>query len=261
MARGGKGRARGAFPREKNGPVARRAGAPLLSRAMDAPPTPVTEIERRLRWPWLSTLLFLVMLAGLLAVAAASLWVRPSHPRGLPGDAALATAAGLPDPGLGVLSDGLRVRAAVFGGEPRAHASDAAALARAAHAESVLTLWSSGHASDARGHAALGALALVRHDHAEAAVHFRRACDLAPHHGEARLGWGVALALQSELASDPARRRALLLAAIAQFAAVDASDEDEWRAALLNRARLLETAGRNAEAQAVRRRLAAGAPR
>jgi cytochrome c-type biogenesis protein CcmH/NrfG len=228
---------------------------------MEAPPPPVTEIERRLRWPWLSTLLFLLMLAGLLAVAAASLWVRPSHPHGLPGDAALAEAAGLPDAGLGVLSDGLRVRAAVFGGEPRSHASDAASLARAAHAESVLTAWSGAHPTDARGHAALGALALVRHDHAEAAAHFRRACDLAPHHGEARLGWGVALALQSDLTPDPAQRRALLLKAIAQFAAVDPSDEDEWRAAQLNRARLLEEAGRNAEAQAVRRRLAADTPR
>jgi len=96
--------------------------------------------------------------------------------------------------------------------------------------------------------AALGALALARHDYTAAATRYREACERAPHYGEGRLGWGVALALDASRTADPWQRRALTLRAIAQFAAVDAS-LPEYPHALYDRARLLAEVGRATEAR------------
>lgn len=211
---------------------------------------PVAEFERRLRWPALPTLLFLVILVLLLVLAGISLGLRPEHPVGLPEDAKLLAEAGLPDASLGVLTAELRFRAAALGGEPAVRGSDAPGLERASAAEHRLRSWTRRHPGEPRVRAALGALALVRHDYATASVRYREACERAPHYGEGRLGWGVALALDAERTSDSWQRRELMLRAIAQFAAVDAS-EQEYLPALYNRTRLLADVGRHEEATAL----------
>jgi len=177
-----------------------------------------------------------------------SMWLRPDHPGGLPVDAALLEATGLPDASLGVLAPGLRFRAAAFGGDAAGHANDAAALARVHAAEQALAHYTRRHPGEPRVRAALGALALARHDYTAAATRYREACERAPHYGEGRLGWGVALALDASRTADPWQRRALTLRAIAQFAAVDAS-LPEYPHALYDRARLLAEVGRATEAR------------
>ena len=208
---------------------------------------PVAEIERRLRWPALPALVFLGLMVGLLLVAAVATWLRPEHPRGLPEDAALLAATGLPDASLGVLAPELRFRAAALGSDVASHANDAAALARVSAAERALSHWARRHPGEPRVRAAMGALELVRHDYTAAATHYREACERAPHYGEGRLGWGMALALDASRTQDVWLRRALTLRAIAQFAAVDPS-EPEYPHALFNRAHLLAEVGRTNEA-------------
>jgi tetratricopeptide (TPR) repeat protein len=208
---------------------------------------PVAEIERRLKWPALSALVFLGLMMVLLVLAATATWLRPEHPRGLPDDAALLAAAGLPDASLGVLAPELRFRAAALGGDAASRANDAAALARVGAAERALAHWARRHPGEPRVRAALGALALVRHDYTTAATHYREASERAPHYGEGRLGWGVALALDAQRTGDPWLRRALTLRAIAQFAAVDPT-EPEYPHALYDRALLLLEVGRGLEA-------------
>ena len=215
-------------------------------------PLHVAELERRLRWPGLPTLFFLGILTVLLTLAGISLWLRPEHPTGLPDAAPLLAAAGLPDPSLGVLTADLRFRAAALGGEPARRTSTAMELVHARDAERMLLHWTRRHPGEPRVRAALGALALVRHDYAAAAIHFREACERSPHYGEGRLGWGVALALDAERTSDSWHRRELMLRAIAQFAAVDAS-EREYLPAVYNRARLLAEVGRGDDARSLAR--------
>lgn len=219
---------------------------------MTAPP-PVAELERRLSWPALPTMLFLAILALLLTLAGVSLWMRPSHPAGLPDDGAMLVDAGLPDPALGVLTGDLRFSAAAFGGQPMPRASDLAELTRAAAADVVLERWARAHPADPRVRAARGALALVRHDYAAAETHYRAASERSPHYAEGRLGWGMALALEAGRTSDPWQRRELMLRAIAQFAAVD-RDEPEYMCALYDRVLLLAEVGRRTEALALARR-------
>ena len=220
---------------------------------------PVAEIERRLRWPALPALVFLGLMAGLLVVVALATWLRPDHPQGLPGDAALLATVRLPDASLGVIAPELRFRAAALGGDAANHVNDAAELARVSEAEHVLAHWSRRHPGEPRVRAALGALALVRHDYAAAATHYREACERAPHYGEGRLGWGLALALDAARTGDAWLRRALMLRAIAQFAAVDRSDP-EYPHALYNRAWLLAEVGRMNEARSMAERYLAIEP-
>lgn len=219
---------------------------PLPSRPMTTPP--VEEIERRLRWPALPTLLFVGILVVLLALVAMARWSRPKHPGGLPSDAALLAVTALPDSALGVLLHEFRFRAAAFGGPPRGDSPDAATLVRVGMADARLAAWARRNPREPRVHAARGALALVRHDYRGAADRFKDACERAPHYGEGRLGWGVALALEAERTSDPWSRRALRLRAIAQFAAVDDADRDTQCDALWNRVHLLGETGRAQEA-------------
>lgn len=219
---------------------------------MNAPPQ-VVELERRLRWPGWPTLLFLGFMAVFIVLIGTSFLMRPPRPRGLPDDAAVRSAAGLPDPSYAVIASELRFRAAAFDGAPAQGANDAATLARARASEATLARWVFAHPREPRARAALGALALVRHDYVDAATRYREACERAPHYGEGRLGWGVALGLEAAHTSDAWERRALMLRAIAQFAAVDAS-EPEYPLALYNRAWLLAEVGRTEEARTMARR-------
>jgi hypothetical protein len=60
--------------------------------------------------------------------------------------------------------------------------------------------------------------------HAEAG--YRRACDIARHYPNARLGLGVTLALEADHATDPFAARGLRLRAVAQLRAVDPAHPD-----------------------------------
>lgn len=209
-------------------------------------PPQVAEIEKGLGWRLLPTFIFVGALLALLAIAIISFVMPRRHPRGLPGDpivvAAAASVAGRVD----VRTNDLRWRSALLGGEPRNAAADHDMLALVAGARERLR--GAKHHGDARVMAAVAALDLAAHDYTSAIARYRRSCELAPHFGEGRLGAGVAMALQADRTPDPWQSRALRLEAVAQFAMVDAVDE-EYALALYNRARVLNELGSLAEAR------------
>jgi tetratricopeptide (TPR) repeat protein len=210
-------------------------------------PPPVDAIERRLRWRVLPTLLFGVMMCLLLTVAIVSLTITPKRPHGLPDDAdagrVLAVLAGR----VSAEQNDLRWRSAVLGGEPERRAAGAMMLALTAAARPALEGVRRRHRSDPRALAALAALDMVAHDYPRAAARYRRACELAPHYGEGRLGAGVALALEADRTADVWPARALRLQAAAQFSMVDSVDV-EYPLALYDRALVLAEVGRADEA-------------
>ena len=222
--------------------------APILHSHMDSPSDPTTEIERHLKWRLLPSVVFIAILGALAVAGFVSLTMRPRHPHGIPDDlrarAAMATLA----PHASVATDGLRLRAAMLGGDVPDHSPDAAAVQAAAAARPIISSLHRQHMSEPRALAALGARELVAHEHAKAAQHFRRACEAAPHYAEARLGAGVALAVQASLTPETWQSRALRLQAVAEFAMVDSTDEG-YMAALYDRARVLHDAGRADEAR------------
>src|SRR5438132_481463 len=91
-------------------------------------------------------------------------------------------------------------------------------------------------------------LGLARRRFEHAARGYRRALLLAPYYGEARLGLGMALALDAEREVNPLEQRSLRLQAIAQFAAVPEYDPVHAHA-LYDRTLLLAVVGRRAEAE------------
>ncbi len=210
-------------------------------------PPPVEEIERRLKWRVLPTLLFVALLTTLLVIALVSLLVRPRHPKGLPDDAGARAAAAALAGRVPVTTNALRWSASILGGEPPARGRDAAAVVAVARVRPQVEAAHRRHAGDPRSLAALAALDLVAHDYARAAQRYRRACEMAPHYSEARLGAGVALALEADRTAAPWQSRALRLQAIAEFAMVDAT-EREYPLALYDRARVLADVGRFGEA-------------
>lgn len=96
-------------------------------------------------------------------------------------------------------------------------------------------------------------------DTPEAERLFRRAVEIAPSYGEARLGFGVTLALRAEVEGGGERSRGLRLRAVSQLAAVAETDpvHDE---ALYDRVVLLARVGRVEEARHWARRYAARDP-
>jgi tetratricopeptide (TPR) repeat protein len=210
-----------------------------------APPgaVPIAEIERRLKWRLLPTLLFGVILVLLLGMAIVSLTMQPRHPHGLPDDPDARAAVALLAGRVSAPTDDMRWRAAVLGGEPPTHAGTAGMLARVAIARPALEAAHRRHRGDPRSLAALAALDIAVHDYARAAGRYRRACELAPHYGEGRLGAGVALALSAQHTPELWTSRALRMQAVAQFAMVDSVD-DEYLLALYDRALVLAELGR-----------------
>ena len=209
-------------------------------------PEPVAEFERRLKWRVLPTLLFIALLAGLLAMAVVSLTMQPKHPHGLPDDPDTRAAAAVLAGRVGPETDALRWRAAVLGGETEPRAASMAMHSLVAVARPALEVAHRRHRGDPRALAALAALDVAAHDYARAADRYRRACELAPHYGEGRLGAGVALALAADHTPEPWQSRALRLQAVAQFAMVDSVD-DEYLLALYDRALVLTDVGRMRE--------------
>jgi tetratricopeptide (TPR) repeat protein len=211
-----------------------------------AAPLPLEEWEKKLRWRFAPLLIFAGMMISLGAAAATSLLLPRHTLTGIPSDpdarAAFALLRGQTPPGMG----GLR-----FGSEWTGETGPGVGQTAPVAAEEAAVLLARAQARrpfDARLPAALAHLDLARRrvEHAERG--YRRALVLAPHYGEARLGLGVALALQAERDADPLEQRALRLEAIAQFAAVGSEDAVHAHA-LYDRAVLLARVGRRAEAE------------
>ena len=216
------------------------------SARITAPPPALEELDRRLRWRLVPLLIFLAMMIGLAAVAAVSL-LTPRHPvTGIPGDpdarAAFARVRGQAPPGMG----GLRFRSELTG-EAAPRVSQPAAAA-AEEADALLARAEARHLLDPRLAAARAHLDLARRRFEHAERGYRRALLLSPYYGEARLGLGLALALDAEREANPLEQRSLRLQAIAQFAAVPANDPVHAHA-LYDRAVLLAEVGRRAEAE------------
>ena len=209
-------------------------------------PPPVAEFEKRLRWRVLPTVMFIAALTSLLVMAVVSLVIPKRNPRGLPDDPAVIAASAEVAGRVSVRTNELRWRSALLGGEPANGSADHAMLERVRLARE--RLGDARHRGDARVLAALAALDLAAHDYPRAIARDRRACELAPHFGEGRLGAGVALALEADRTSEPWQARSLWLQAAAQFAMVDSLDE-EYPLALYDRARVLRSLGREAEAK------------
>ena len=208
---------------------------------------PAAEFERHFRWRWLAMVVFLGWMVGLAVVAIASLVVPPRVIGGVPDDADAREAWAIVAPGVNAgllelkLDSSIGVSSIPGGG---LHAED---LRRAERAEPLLLAALRRHRDDPRLSTALGHLDLARQRPRHAARYYFAALDLAPHHDEARLGLGVALARLATLDADPIRARRLELRAIAQLAAVRESSpvraDADW-----NRAMLLFQVGRAAEA-------------
>jgi hypothetical protein len=222
-----------------------------------APPAdPVTEIERRLHWRVLAIAAFIALMVVLAVVAAVSVLVPPRLVAGLPDDPDVTAASALLRAGLPMRTGALRFRStltgeaapgAVFGADEARRAGRAALLLERARAR---------RRGDPRLEVALAHLDLARQRYVPAEHRYRAVNDRGVDSPEARLGLGVALALQAEAERDPLRTRALRLEAIAQFAAVDPRDAT-LEPALYDRALLLDQVGRRAEALRVMREYAA----
>ncbi len=226
------------------------AGTMRQSPAVLPPTLAVDATPRRLAWPALRVLAFLGLIGGLAIVALMSQIARPRLLTGLPDDPDLLAAERLMrDRTLAEHGDlrwisallGEGGTSGVFATIDRQRAQRAAALVARAQARRG---W------DARVSAAAAAMALVQSDYRGAERGYRAAIDRNPHYGEARLGLGVTLAQRARFERGALRPRALLLAAIAQFAAVPADDPAHPHA-LWNRAMLLREVGREDEARRI----------
>lgn len=184
--------------------------------------------------------LLAVLVLGVIVVVA----LRAPEPAltGLPADSDLAAVRDLVQGRLRLESGELRFHATLLGEGGAADVALAVRAGRVLHAAG--TPWP----GDPRRLAAIACLDLAAHRHREAERLYRRALDLAPDYGEARLGLGVALALRADTEGDAERARGLRLRAISQFAAVAGSDP-MYEPALHNRALLLARVGRTAEAR------------
>lgn len=191
---------------------------------------------------------FLGGLAVLLMIAGASLFLPTTVVEGMPDDPSARAARDLLIGRVMPACGGLRFGSAFMGEfEPPAppRSADPALIERA---EALLRRSVRSHPFEPRALAAIGHLELARHHLEGAARLYRQAVDLRSHCSEARLGLGLALALEADLTADALARRALELKALAQFSAIDSRSE-RWLDAAFNRARLLERVGRRSEAR------------
>jgi tetratricopeptide (TPR) repeat protein len=221
------------------------------------PAAPVAEIERRIRWRALPALAFLVILVALGVVAVMPMLRPPRIVTGLPADPDARAAAELLRDRLRFDAAGLRYRLAVIGDNRQPPPAAPAVEPEVDRAAALLASARRRHPDDARLEAAAASLDLARHDLARAERGYREVLDRASHYGEARLGLGLALALEAAAATGDLEARRFRLEAIAQFAAVDPRDP-AFEAALYDRALLLGRVGRRDEARALARDYLAG---
>jgi len=193
-------------------------------------------------------LIFLAVIATLAAIAVVAL-LRPERVReGLPPDARADAARALLVGHVSLGFNGLRFGSALTGEASAARERLPGDERRLASAESLLDVAWRRHRLDPRYPAALGHVALARGALMRAERRYRTAIDLDAGCSEARLGLGVTLSREALTQGDLLRTRALVLEAVAQFAAV--RRESAWYAhALFDRALLLPDVGRVGEAR------------
>src|SRR5580765_7189380 len=144
---------------------------------------------------------FVAMITTLLAMALWGWWAPITHPRGMPDDpevaAARATLAGeLPIPGRGL------VLVSAFAGESPQSAPESLPLPRLSAAHGHLLAARARHPGDLRLTTTMAHLELASGRFEKAERDYRALLGHAPHHGEARLGLGIALAMRADW-SDP----------------------------------------------------------
>jgi hypothetical protein len=182
--------------------------------------------------------------------------VPPRLVTGLPGDADVVAASALLQSRVPMRAGALRFHSALTG-EALPGAFFGADEARAVEQAAGLLERARGrHRGDPRLDVARAHLDLARQHYALAERRYRAVTDRGVDSPEARLGLGVALALQAATERDALRARALRLEALAQLVAVDARDP-AYAPALYDRALLLAAIGRHAEARRVARDFAA----
>ena len=217
---------------------------------------PVAEIERRLHWRVLAIGGFIALMVMLAVIAAVSVLVPPRLVAGLPDDADATAASALLHARLPMRAGALRFRSTLTGEAPPGAVFGAGEARLAERAARLLERAHARRRGDPRLEVALAHLDLARQRHLLAERRYRAVTDRGVDSPEARLGLGVALALQADAARDPLWARMLRLEAIAQFAAVDPRDST-CTVALYDRALLLDQVGRHSEARRAMREYAA----
>jgi len=207
-------------------------------------------------WSPTSAVLFGLLLTALLGIGVCQLLQPPRVVQGLPDDPAVHAALLMLNGPLLVSAGDLRFETSF----DREAASDltapptlAADMKRLSDAERWIREGQQRHRSDPRFECLLGHLDVARHRYEMAERHYATAVGHASRYGEARLAYGVTLALEAETEGDQRRARALLLRSIGQLAAVDARDPF-YLPALYDRALLLDRVGRPKDAVAAARR-------
>lgn len=205
---------------------------------------------------------FALVLFALTAIGLVSWLHRPPAPSGVPGDAEAAAARAIVGDRLEIEAGELRFATSFDQADsepidPRLESEpDAARLARLGAAAGWLERGQRRHWLDPRYSCLLGHLELAADRLERAERRYRAALLLAPRYGEARLGLGVALARRAQAHGDERTSRALALASIAQFAAVE-EDALFYSLALFDRTMLLASVGRLGEARTLAERYAA----
>lgn len=216
-----------------------------------APVPPPLDLDRRLKWRFVPIVVFFVTLIGLAVVTFGSL-SPPEPTSGLPDDPAVREARALVR-GVRISTWPYLLHSEFFGiPDGTAGVIDPARLETA---DSLLQIVLRRRPLDARVHAALAAVELARRRLRHAEGGFRRACDLAGHYPDARIGLGVTLALRAEGTPDPFEQRRLRLRAIAQLLDVRPGHPGE-AVSLYDRARLAIDVERWDEARRASARLA-----
>ena len=216
------------------------------------------------RQPWsiTSLILFGFILIGLLGVGWWEFTHQPKLVQGLPADPAFHEAITLLGGPLMFSTGDLRFATSLDQAEdepslPVGPASDLRVLGQA---EQRVREAQKRHRWDPRIECLLGHLDLARHRYDSAERHYAAAVARASRYGEARLGYGVTLALDAQTEGNVRRARALTLRAIGQLAAVDVGDPF-FLPALYDRAVLLDRVGRPKDAGAAARRYLSIEPR
>ena len=217
---------------------------------------PIAEIERRLQWRALAIAGFIALMVMLAVVAAVSVLVPPRLVTGLPDDADVTAASASVHARLPMRAGALRFRSTLTGEAPPGAGFGVVETRLAERATLLLERARARHRGDPRIEVALAHLDLARQHHMLAERRYRAVTDRGVDSPEARLGLGVALALQANAERDLLRARMLRLEAIAQFAAVDPRDST-IEPALYDRALLLDQVGRRSEALRTMREYAA----
>jgi hypothetical protein len=210
----------------------------------------VAELERRMQWRALPTLVFLGIIVGLAVVAVFTL-VAPRRVEGLPEDSDVRAAQAMARARLSIPTGELRFSSALTGQViPERDRPDGVDLTAVTEVRALLDRASARSPRDGRIALAQIHLDLARHAYETAERRYRAVIDRGENWPEAHLGLGVTLAQQAGLEPDPLLRRALLLQAIAQFAALQHGSAG-YPAALYDRALLLTRVRRGAEARAL----------